>query len=86
MGLRVDYLDRNAIASTKLAGITTDLNLTGDEFQTAVSILFVGYKHLCVWVNGQIHFNASPVKSLPRQNRLACDLSPHMVPSEATQA
>jgi len=38
-----DYLDRNAIASTRLAGITTDLNLVGNEFQTAVSILFVGY-------------------------------------------
>jgi hypothetical protein len=37
-----DYLDRNAIASTRLAGITQDLNLVGDQFQTAVSILFVG--------------------------------------------
>ena len=37
-----DYLDRNAIASTRLAGITQDLNLVGTQFQTAVSILFVG--------------------------------------------
>ena len=40
--LITDYLDRNAIASTRLAGITQDLNLVGDQFQTAVSILFVG--------------------------------------------
>jgi len=40
--LILDYLDRNAIASTRLAGITQDLNLVGDQFQTAVSILFVG--------------------------------------------
>lgn len=40
--LILDYLDRNAIASTRLAGITQDLNLVGNQFQTSVSILFVG--------------------------------------------
>jgi hypothetical protein len=39
----VDYLDRNAIASTRLGGITEDLGLVGNQFQTSVSILFVGY-------------------------------------------
>jgi len=39
----MNYLDRNNIAAAKLAGILTDLNLKGVEFNTAVSILFVGY-------------------------------------------
>jgi hypothetical protein len=39
----LNYLDRNNIAAAKLAGLEKDLNLTGDQFQTSVSILFVGY-------------------------------------------
>ncbi|KAJ5729718.1 uncharacterized protein N7483_004226 [Penicillium malachiteum] len=39
----LNYLDRNNIAAAKLAGLQDDLNLTGDEYQVCVSILFVGY-------------------------------------------
>ncbi|KAJ5085766.1 MFS general substrate transporter [Penicillium argentinense] len=39
----LNYLDRNNIASAKLAGLDMDLNLKGDQYQTTVSILFVGY-------------------------------------------
>ena len=39
----MNYLDRNNIAAAKLAGLVDDLNLHGTQFQTAVSILFVGY-------------------------------------------
>ncbi|KAL0764891.1 hypothetical protein CaCOL14_012697 [Colletotrichum acutatum] len=39
----LNYLDRQNIASAKLANITTDLNLSQVEYQTTVSILFVGY-------------------------------------------
>lgn len=39
----MNYLDRNNIAAAKLAGLEKDLKLTGDQFQTSVSILFVGY-------------------------------------------
>lgn len=39
----LNYLDRNNIAAAKLAGLLTDLHLTGVQFQTSVSILFVGY-------------------------------------------
>ncbi|KAI0521788.1 major facilitator superfamily domain-containing protein [Xylaria bambusicola] len=39
----LNYIDRNNIAAAKLAGLPEDLNLKGAEFQTAVSILFVGY-------------------------------------------
>lgn len=33
---------KNNIAAAKLAGIEKDLKLNGTEFQTSVSILFVG--------------------------------------------
>ncbi|KAH7026251.1 major facilitator superfamily domain-containing protein [Microdochium trichocladiopsis] len=41
----LNYIDRNNIAAAKLAGLPQDLHLspTSSEFQTAVSILFVGY-------------------------------------------
>ncbi|KAI9690232.1 MAG: hypothetical protein M1822_009193 [Bathelium mastoideum] len=39
----MNYLDRNNLPSAKLAGLVTDLKLKGDQFNTAVSILFVGY-------------------------------------------
>ncbi|VUC26608.1 unnamed protein product [Clonostachys rosea] len=46
-----NFLDRNAIANGKLNGLAEDLNLKGTQFNTCVSILFVGY--LC----GQIPSN-----------------------------
>ncbi|KAJ4359378.1 hypothetical protein N0V95_002208 [Ascochyta clinopodiicola] len=39
----LNYLDRNNIASAKLANIMEDLDLSETEYQTCVSILFVGY-------------------------------------------
>lgn len=39
----LNYLDRQNIASAKLANITDDLNLSEVQYQTVVSILFVGY-------------------------------------------
>ncbi|OJJ60513.1 hypothetical protein ASPSYDRAFT_146706 [Aspergillus sydowii CBS 593.65] len=39
----LNYLDRNNIASAKLGGLEEDLGLRGNQFQTTVSILFVGY-------------------------------------------
>ncbi|KAI9701182.1 MAG: hypothetical protein M1836_001851 [Candelina mexicana] len=39
----MNYLDRNNIAAARLAGLEDDLHLTGTQFSTAVSILFVGY-------------------------------------------
>ncbi|KAJ5620259.1 MFS general substrate transporter [Penicillium lagena] len=39
----LNYLDRNNIASAKLAGLAEDLKLHGNQYQTSVSILFVGY-------------------------------------------
>ena len=39
----LNYLDRNAIALAKIDDIDEDLNLDDTQYQTCVSILFVGY-------------------------------------------
>lgn len=39
----LNYLDRNAIALARLNDLEEDLGLTGTQYQTCVSILFVGY-------------------------------------------
>ncbi|KAL8911690.1 MAG: hypothetical protein Q9171_003180 [Xanthocarpia ochracea] len=39
----MNYLDRNNIAAARLAGLEEELGLTGTEYLTCVSILFVGY-------------------------------------------
>lgn len=38
---------RNNYAAARLQGLEEDLHLTGDQYQTALSILFVGYSTLC---------------------------------------
>lgn len=39
----LNYVDRQNLAAAKLQGITEDLNMTTQQFATAISILFVGY-------------------------------------------
>ncbi|KAL1893979.1 hypothetical protein Sste5346_006120 [Sporothrix stenoceras] len=39
----MNYLDRNAVANAVLNGIKTDLGLKGTQYNTCISILFVGY-------------------------------------------
>ncbi|TGJ88283.1 hypothetical protein E0Z10_g432 [Xylaria hypoxylon] len=39
----LNYIDRQNLAAAKLQGIMEDLNLSTQQFATAVSILFVGY-------------------------------------------
>ncbi|KAK5949530.1 hypothetical protein OHC33_009336 [Knufia fluminis] len=39
----LNYLDRNAIAQARLNNLEDDLGLVGNQFNVAVSILFVGY-------------------------------------------
>lgn len=36
-------LDRNAIAQARLNGLEDDLGLEGSQYNTCISILFVGY-------------------------------------------
>jgi hypothetical protein len=38
-----NYLDRQNIAAAKLAGVEKDLGISDVQYQTCVSILFVGY-------------------------------------------
>lgn len=39
----MSLVDRNAIATAKLNTLEADLDLTGSQYLTCVSILFVGY-------------------------------------------
>jgi MFS family permease len=39
----LNYVDRNAIAQARINHLEEDLGMSGTEFNTAVSILFVGY-------------------------------------------
>ncbi|KIY72966.1 retrograde regulation protein 2 [Cylindrobasidium torrendii FP15055 ss-10] len=39
----LNYLDRQSIASAKLANLVEDLGLTDVQYQTCISLLFVGY-------------------------------------------
>jgi MFS family permease len=39
----LNYIDRQNLAAAKLQGITEDLNMSTEQFATAISILFVGY-------------------------------------------
>ncbi|KAJ7899080.1 major facilitator superfamily domain-containing protein [Mycena leptocephala] len=39
----LNYLDRQNIAAAKLAAITTDLKLSAVQYQSCISLLFVGY-------------------------------------------
>ncbi|KAF2014508.1 MFS general substrate transporter [Aaosphaeria arxii CBS 175.79] len=39
----LNYIDRQNLAAAKLQGIMHDLNMTTQQFATAISILFVGY-------------------------------------------
>ena len=39
----LNYVDRQNLAAAKLQGITDDLNMSTQQFATAISILFVGY-------------------------------------------
>lgn len=39
----LNYLDRNALASARVQGIEKDLHMQGNDFNVAISVLFVGY-------------------------------------------
>lgn len=77
----LNYLDRNNIASARLAGLETDLALTSSQYETSVSILFVGYL-LMQSKSGHHDFTefhsdgTSPFQSFPQQNRQTCFVSP----------
>ncbi|KAK4093067.1 hypothetical protein Purlil1_2224 [Purpureocillium lilacinum] len=63
----LNYLDRNAIALARLNDLEEDLNLTGTQYQTCVSILFVGY------ILGQVPSNMFLTRTRPSRYMV----SPH---------
>ncbi|KAK4452421.1 putative tartrate transporter [Podospora aff. communis PSN243] len=61
----MNYIDRNNIAAAKLAGIERDLKLTPVEFQTSISILFVGYLLMQIPSNLLLNKLGKPALYLP---------------------
>ncbi|KAB2581349.1 Major facilitator superfamily [Lasiodiplodia theobromae] len=61
----MNYLDRNNIAAAKIAGMSDDLNLKGNQYQTALSILFVGYLLMQVPSNLMLNKFGKPALYLP---------------------
>lgn len=43
----MNYIDRNNYAAARLQGLEDDLGLEGNQYQTGLSILFVGYVCRC---------------------------------------
>ena len=61
----MNYLDRNNIAAARLQGLEDDLSLTGDQYLTALSILFVGYLLLQIPSNLFLNKIGKPAIYLP---------------------
>ncbi|KAG9608616.1 MFS transporter, partial [Aureobasidium melanogenum] len=61
----LNYLDRNNIASARLAGLETDLALTSSQYETSVSILFVGYLLMQIPSNLFLNKIGKPALYLP---------------------
>ncbi|PYI23784.1 MFS general substrate transporter [Aspergillus violaceofuscus CBS 115571] len=61
----LNYLDRNNIAAAKLAGLEEDLGLVGVQYQTCVSILFVGYLLMQIPSNLLLNKIGKPALYLP---------------------
>ncbi|KAK2597878.1 hypothetical protein N8I77_012633 [Diaporthe amygdali] len=61
----LNYLDRNNIATARLAGLEEDLHLVGNQYQTSVSILFVGYLLMQVPSNMLLNKMGKPSLYLP---------------------
>ncbi|CCE85803.1 Piso0_005437 [Millerozyma farinosa CBS 7064] len=56
----LNYLDRNNIASARLGGLEDDLNLKGSQYETCISILFVGYILMQIPSNMLMHKLGKP--------------------------
>lgn len=74
----MNFLDRQNIAAAKLADIDVDLGLSDVEYQTCVSILFVGYSKLasCSVLISLIcgSFDAGSFKHHCWQSQISCCL------------
>jgi MFS family permease len=61
----MNYLDRNNIAAARLGGLEEDLGLVGNQYQTCVSILFVGYVLMQIPSNLYLNKVGKPSLYLP---------------------
>ncbi|KAF1947409.1 pantothenate transporter liz1 [Clathrospora elynae] len=61
----MNYLDRNNIAAVRLAGLQDELNLSSVQYQTTVSILFVGYVLMQIPSNLFLNKTGKPAVYLP---------------------
>ncbi|CAO2652486.1 Nn.00g007690.m01.CDS01 [Neocucurbitaria sp. VM-36] len=61
----MNYLDRNNIAAVRLAGLQDELNLSSVQYQTTVSILFVGYILMQIPSNLFLNKTGKPAIYLP---------------------
>ncbi|KAJ5815735.1 hypothetical protein N7474_007512 [Penicillium riverlandense] len=56
----MNYIDRNNYAAAKVQGLKEDLNLTGQQYETGLSILFVGYILMQVPSNLMLNYMGRP--------------------------
>ncbi|KAF2744103.1 pantothenate transporter liz1 [Sporormia fimetaria CBS 119925] len=61
----MNYLDRNNIAAVRLAGLQDELNLSSTQYQTTISILFVGYILMQIPSNLFLNKTGRPAIYLP---------------------
>ncbi|KAL4885731.1 major facilitator superfamily domain-containing protein [Aspergillus karnatakaensis] len=56
----MNYIDRNNYAAARLQGLEADLNMNGQQYQTGLSILFVGYILMQVPSNLLLNYMGRP--------------------------
>ncbi|KAJ7228713.1 MFS general substrate transporter [Mycena pura] len=61
----LNYIDRNNAAAARNRGLTADLRLSGQEFPTLLSILYVGYIIMQIPSNMLLNWMARPSLYLP---------------------
>ncbi|CAL1701087.1 unnamed protein product [Somion occarium] len=61
----LNYIDRNNASAARLRGFETDLNLKGQEFNTLLSILYVGYILMQIPSNMFLNYIGKPSIYLP---------------------
>ncbi|KIP07690.1 hypothetical protein PHLGIDRAFT_70570 [Phlebiopsis gigantea 11061_1 CR5-6] len=61
----LNYMDRNNAGAARLKGLEEDLHLTGQEFPTLLSILYVGYILMQIPSNMLLNYLGKPSLQLP---------------------
>jgi len=61
----LNYIDRNNAGAARLRGLQTDLHLTGQQFPTLLSILYVGYIIMQIPSNMLMNYVGKPSLHIP---------------------